>query len=293
MVEASVVMAQFLNGLSQMMLLVLIASGLSIVWGLMDVLNFAHGAFYMLGAYTGLTVLLATGNFFVGFIAAFVIVGSVGALIEYTTLRRVYDRDPVYHLLITFGYLIVIEEGARLIWGSQFRAFDPPAALQGSVDLLGVTYPMYRLSIILIGVLFTVGIYYFFNGTNIGLIIRAGEENSEMVRALGIDLPRLFTLTFAVGIGIAAISGVVAAPLGGVQPNMGTNIIIDAFIVVIIGGVGDYRGVIAGSFLVAEIRALGTLVLPRFIPIVLLLVLLAVLLIRPQGLFGTAEEGNY
>jgi branched-subunit amino acid ABC-type transport system permease component len=288
MVESSVLLAQFLNGLSQMMLLVLIASGLSIVWGLMDVLNFAHGAFYMLGAYTGLTVLLASGNFFVGMLAAFVIVGLIGAVIEYASLRPLYEGDPVYHLLITFGYLIVIEEGVRLIWGSGFRSLDAPAMLQGSVQILGVTYPVYRLAIILIGVLFSVAIYYFFNHTDIGLIIRAGEHNAETVRSQGINLPQVFTLTFTIGIGMAALSGVVAAPLGGVQPNMGSNVIIDAFIVVIIGGVGDYRGVIVGAFLIAQIRSLGALVFPRFTPIFLLLVLLTVLVIKPEGLFGSS-----
>jgi branched-subunit amino acid ABC-type transport system permease component len=198
----------------------------------------------------------------------------------------------VYHLLVTFGYLIVLEEGARLIWGSDFRSLDPPSFLQESVQFLGVTYPIYRLSIIVVGLVFTAGIYYFFNHTNVGLIIRAGEYNREVVRSLGINLPVVFTVTFAIGIGIAAASGVVAAPLVGLQPSMGTNIIIDAFVVVIVGGVGNYKGVIAGSFLVAQTRSMGALFFPRFGPVLLLLVLIVVLYVRPEGLYGTPAGGG-
>lgn len=292
MVVSSTVLVQFLNGLAQAMLLILIASGLSIIFGLMDVLNFAHGAFYMLGAYSGVTVYLATGQFWLAIVVAFVLIGVLGALLEYVTLRRLYDRDPAYHLLITFGFLLIIEQGVRIIWGSSPRSLDAPALLEGSIQLLNTSYPVYRLFILVFGAVFTIALFLLIRYSNIGLIVRAGTYDTETVRMLGINLPRIFTLTFAFGIGLAAMSGIVAAPMVGLSPTMGDQILIDAFIVVIIGGLGSFRGVVVASIIIAEIQALGVLVLPRFTPVLILLAVIVMLVIRPQGLFGTVAEGG-
>jgi len=286
MVEASAVLLQFLNGLSQAMLLLLIASGLSIIFGLIDVLNFAHGSFYMLGAYFGMTLYVFTGQFWIGILAAFVIMALIGALIEYVTLRPLHGRDPANYLLATFGLLLIFNESARVIWGSQVQSVAPPALLAGSVSIFGTTYPVYRLFILAFGAAFAVAVYLLITRTKLGLIVRAGTYDRELVRSFGIRLPRVFMLTFALGTGIAAVSGIIAAPLLGLEPTMGDNVIIDAFMVVIIGGLGSYRGAIIASLLIAEIRALGVLVLPRYTVVLVFLAFVVMLAIRPEGIMG-------
>lgn len=286
MVDPTAVLAQFLNGLSQAMLLILIATGLSIIFGLMDVLNFAHGSFYMLGAYIGMTIYLVTDQFFLAIIVAFLTVAAIGAAIEYVTLRPLHDRDPVYHLLVTFGFLLVIDQSVRLVWGSEVKSLDTPAMLDHSIQILSVTYPVYRIFVFAFGFVFTVGMFLLIRRSDIGLIIRAGTHNKETVRSLGISLPKVFTLTFAFGVGIAAVSGVIAAPIVGLQPSMGANVIIDAFIIVILGGLGSFRGVVIASFLIAEVRALGVLISPRYTVIFVFVVLILTLLVRPKGLFS-------
>jgi branched-subunit amino acid ABC-type transport system permease component len=291
MVEA--VIAQFLNGLSQAMLLIMIAAGLSIIFGLMDVLNFAHGSFYMLGAYIGLTTVTVTGQFWFALVVAFVVVAAVGGLLEFVALRPLYDRDPVYHLLITFGFLLIMDHSVQVIWGPDPQNISPPALFDGSIQVLNVTYPLYRIFIFVAGLIFTVGLYLLLRRSDMGLIVRAGTHNKETVRAFGVNLPRVFTFTFAFGVGIAAVSGVMAAPIVGLNPAMGTAVIIDAFIVVIIGGLGSFRGAVVAALLIAEIRALGVLVFPRFTVILVFLALIVVLTVRPTGLFDTGQGGGH
>lgn len=290
MVEPSAVIAQALNGLSQMMLLVLIASGLTIIFGLMDILNFAHGSFYMLGAYVGLTTYLLTNQFILSIVAAFILVGALGGLLEYASLRPLYDRDPVDHLLITFGFLLVLDQSAQFIWGADLKSMQTPDLLDFSIRLGSVTYPVYRIFIFLFGLVFIAGMIVLIRRSDIGLIIRAGTHNTETVRSLGINLPRAFTLTFAFGAGIAAISGVIAAPIVGLSPTMGVSIIIDAFIVVIIGGLGSFRGSVVAAFIIAEVRALGALFLPGFTSLLVLVALIVTLIIKPEGLFSAVSD---
>jgi len=292
MIEYSAVLTQFLNGLSQGVLLVLIAAGLSLIFGLMDVLNFAHGSFYMLGAYAGLTTYTLFNSFWFAIVAAFVFVGLIGAFIEFVTLRPLYERDPVYHLLITFGFLLVFEQVVRSVWGTGGKSFESPPLLRGSIKIFSTTFPVYRIFVIVIGVILISAIYFVVQYSNVGLIIRAGTQNEETVRSLGIKLPRIFTLTFAFGTGLAAVSGVIAAPIVGLQPTMGSSIIIDAFIIVIVGGLGSFRGAVVTSFIIAEIRALGALVLPRYTIILTLIALIITISIRPQGIFGNVRDSG-
>lgn len=291
MVEA--VITQFLNGLSQAMLLIMIAAGLSIIFGLMDVLNFAHGSFYMLGAYVGFTTVTVTGQFWLALVAAFVVVAATGAVLEFVALRPLYDRDPVYHLLITFGFLLIMDHSVQVIWGPDPKDISAPAFLNQSIQVLDVTYPSYRIFVFFVGLVFTIGLYLLLRHSDMGLIVRAGTHNKETVRALGVNLPRVFTLTFAFGVGIAAVSGVMAAPIVGLSPAMGTAVIIDAFIVVIIGGLGSFRGAVIAALLIAEIRALGVLILPRFTVILVFLALIVVLTVKPSGLFDTGQGGGH
>ncbi|WP_256301635.1 branched-chain amino acid ABC transporter permease [Haloarchaeobius salinus] len=288
MVATSAIIAQALNGLSQMMLLVLIASGLTIIFGLMDILNFAHGSFYMLGAYIGLSTYLLTEQFFLAIVVAFILVGALGGLLEYTTLRPLYGRDPVDHLLITFGFLLVLDQSAHFIWGADLKSMPTPDLLDFSLQLGMLSYPAYRIFIFLFGLAFVGGMFLLIQRSNMGLIIRAGTHNTETVRSLGINLPRAFTMTFAFGAGIAGVSGVIAAPVVGLSPTMGVSIIIDAFIVVVIGGLGSFRGSIVAAFIIAEVRALGALFFPGFTSILVLLALVVTLVIKPEGLFPTS-----
>lgn len=288
MVATSAVIAQALNGLSQMMLLVLIASGLTIIFGLMDILNFAHGSFYMLGAYIGLSTYLVTDQFFLAIVLAFLVVGALGGLLEYATLRPLYDRDPVDHLLITFGFLLVLDQSVHFIWGADLKSMSTPSLLDFSIQFGTLLYPAYRIFIFLFGLAFVGGMLLLIQRSNIGLVIRAGTHNTETVRSLGINLPRAFTLTFAFGAGIAAVSGVIAAPVVGLSPTMGVSIIIDAFIVVVIGGLGSFRGSVVAAFIIAEIRALGALFFPGLTSLLVLVALAVTLVIKPEGLFATS-----
>ena len=290
MVEPSAVIAQALNGLSQMMLLVLIASGLTIIFGLMNILNFAHGSFYMLGAYIGLSTYLLTNQFVLAMIVAFVLVATLGGLLEYATLRPLYGRDPVDHLLITFGFLLVLDQSAHFIWGADLKSMPTPSLLDFSIRLGSVSYPAYRSFVFGFGLVFIAGMLVLIRRSDVGLIIRAGTHNTETVRSLGINLPRAFTLTFAFGAGIAAVSGVIAGPIVGLSPTMGVSIIIDAFIVVIIGGLGSFRGSVVAAFIIAEVRALGALFFPGLTSVLVLVALIVTLIIKPEGLFNTVSH---
>jgi branched-chain amino acid transport system permease protein len=302
MVSGGALLTQLLNGLSVGMVFVLLAAGLSIIFGVMDVINFAHGEFYALGAYFAVAIAGAiggaSGGFWVALFLAPLIVGVVGGFIERITLRPLYGRNPLYHILLTFGLVLVFTDLIELVWGTQPQAFGPPPALSGTIGVLGFEYSLYNYFIIVAGGVLALGTWYALTETRVGIIIRGGAQDRGMVRALGIDIDRYYTLVFAFGCVLAAFAGIVLGAKQQVAPGMGNDIIIAAFVVVVLGGLGSFRGAVLGGLLIGIVQTL-TQTYSRDIfgvgldGVMVYVLMLGVLLFKPQGLFGNPEWQNH
>ena len=286
---ASFVLAQCLSALSQAAILFFIASGLTLIFGIMRVVNFAHGVIFMLGAYVGYTAGRLSGSFTAALIIAPLVVGIVGVAFERIFLRRIYGRRDGADLLLTFGLAVVLSELIRMIWGAQPLSISTPDALLGAVFLLGEPFPIYRLFLIALGIAAGIGVWQFLERTRAGLLIRAVSQNAEMVHALGVDVGVVRSGVFGLGCAMAAAGGVLAAPLVTAFLGMGTNIVIDAFVIVIIGGMGSFLGSVIGSVLVAFVQVIGTYYFQELALAFMYLLMLAVLIARPGGLLGKEE----
>ena len=285
--------AQAFTGLVLGALYVLLAIGLSLIFGLLRVPNFAHGALYMFGAFLGFTLLSVTKNFGIAMLGAALGVGVFGLFVERFLLRRLYERSIDDAMLLTFGISLVLVEAVRLIWGKRALAFDQPATLSGAVDFGFGVFPVYRLFIIGFVAVVVLLLWLFLTRTNLGLIIRAGARDPLMVRGLGFDFGKIQLLVFALGAGFAGLAGVLVGPLGTVYPEMGVNIIVECFVVVVVGGMGSLLGAVVSALIIGEAISLTTLFAPKFAHIVIFIVMAIVLLTRPQGLFGEATvEGE-
>jgi branched-chain amino acid transport system permease protein len=280
--------AQVFTGLVLGGILVLLAVGLSLIFGLMTVVNFAHGSLYMLGAYFGFFLLGLTGSFWAALAGAPLLVGLVGVGVERFLIRRLYGRSVDDPLLLTFGLSLVLVETVRLVWGKIGLTLDPPRALAGAVDLGFMTFPVYRLFVISLTGLVLLGLWLFLERTNVGLVIRAGSRDPLMVRALGIDLGRIWLLVFGIGTALAGLAGILAGPMRGVYAEMGVTIIIESFVVVVVGGMGSLLGAIVAGILIGEVVSLTTFFAPKLAEIMVFVVMAVVLLVRPSGLFGEA-----
>ena len=294
---------QSLNGLQFGLMLFLLAAGLTLVFGIMDMINLAHGSLYMVGAYLTATATLASGSFLLGFALGIVATALIGMLLEVTVLRRLYQRDHLSQVLGTFAILMMANEAVRMIWGSQPIQLNPPAVLSGPVELLpGFWYPLFRLAIIGVGLLVALLLYLLVTKTRVGMQVRAGASNREMALAMGTDVRRLFTGVFGVGAALCAVAGGMLGPLLAVQVGMGESILILAFVVIVIGGIGSIRGALLGALLVGVVDTAGRTVVPMVlghllgaeaassagpaIASILIYVLMAgVLFWKPQGLF--------
>jgi branched-chain amino acid transport system permease protein len=286
----SAVLAEFLlNGLVLGALYVLMALGLSIIFGMIGVINFAHGALFTLGAYAAYQLKGALG-FSVSVVVAPVVVGILGMLIEATLLRRLYLEDPLQGLLLTFGLAMVLEQGIRMVWGLSPKPFEVPAGLTGALSVGGLTYSKYRSFILIAVVVLIVGLALFLQKTTIGTIVRAGSRDPMMVRLLGIGLKPVFTLVFGLGTALAALAGVLYAPLAGVQPAMGVNVGTAAFVVVTIGGLGSFAGAIVSGLLVGQVVSLSIYFQPRVAEASMYVLMAVILLLRPRGLMGERWE---
>jgi urea ABC transporter permease protein UrtB len=292
MASASVLIGLTLNGIAVGMLLLLVASGLSLIFGLMGVINFAHGSLYMFGAYFGLVLFNQTGVFLLALLVAPFLVAGIGVLMEYLTLRPLYGRDPLYQLLLTFGIALILDELVILIWGPNALDFATPSWLGGVFNVAGTSFPTYRLFVIVLGAIVAGGLYLFLQRTRYGLVVRAGTANRTMVEASGINVKRAFTVMFAVGAGMAAIGGVAAGPILSVNPGMGVNMVIEAFVVVVIGGLGSFRGSVVGALLAGLTQVFGGYYFPSLSSIIIFALMIVVLMIRPSGLFGDPEVGH-
>jgi branched-chain amino acid transport system permease protein len=287
-ITASALAAQVFTGLVLGMIFVLLAIGLSLIFGLLTVVNFAHGSLYMLGAYFGVFVFGVTGNFWLSLIIAPVMVGTVGLLIERFLIRRLYGRSPDDPLLLTFGLSLIIVEGVRIIWGKIGLTIDPPKALGTAVNLGFMNFPAYRLFVIAVTVAVLVAIWLFLERTNVGLIIRAGSRDPLMVRALGIDLSRIWLLVFGIGTGLAGLAGILAGPMRGVYAEMGVTMVIESFVVIVVGGMGSLVGAVVAGLLMGQVVGLTTYFAPALAEIMVFIAMAVVLLVRPSGLFGEA-----
>lgn len=283
---ASNLIIQALHGLVYGMLLFLVASGLTLVFGMMDVLNMAHTAMYMLGAYIGATILAATGNFWLALIIAPIPVGFFGALVERFILRKAHAYGHAYELLVTFGVFFVITESTKWVWGNYPQPVSTPASLSGSVHLLGFQYPYYRLFILVISVAVLATLLYIFLRTRIGIMIRAAVSDAQMVGALGFNVPRVFLGVFSGGSALAGLAGVVAGPFLTIYPGMGLDMMVDTFVVIVVGGFGSLPGALIASLMVGELQSFGVLFIPRLALVFQFLLMAVVLIIRPAGLFG-------
>jgi branched-chain amino acid transport system permease protein len=286
--ELSTLLAQVFTGLVLGMIYILLAIGLSLIFGLMTVVNFAHGALYMLGAYFGVFLLTYTKSFWVALIVAPLMVGALGLLMERFLIRRLYGRSPDDPLLLTFGLSLILVEGVKVFWGKIGLTLDPPRALAGAVDLGFMAFPAYRLFLIAITIAVLIGLYFFLGRTNIGLIIRAGSRDPLMVRALGIDLGRVWLVVFGIGTALAGLAGILAGPMRGAYAEMGVTMVIESFVVIVVGGMGSLLGAVVAGLLIGQVVGLTTLFLPKAAEIMVFLVMAVVLLVRPSGLFGEA-----
>ena len=284
------ILAQCLSALSQAAILFFIACGLTLIFGIMRIVNFAHGVIFMLGAYVGYTAAAVSGSFLVSLIVAPIVVGAVGMAFERIFLRPLYGRrDGGAYLLLTFGLAVVLSELIRIIWGAQPLSSGIPDVLRGIVVILDQPFPLYRLFLIVLGLAAAVAVWQFLERTRAGLLIRAVSQNSEMVHALGTDVDLVRTGVFGLGCALAALGGVLAAPLVTAFLGMGTTVVIDAFVIVIIGGMGSFLGSLIGSILVGFVQVLGAYYFQDLALAFMYLLMLTVLVIRPGGLLGREE----
>jgi len=285
-VSFELVFQQALNGLSFGALLFILASGLSLVFGMMDVVNLAHGAFYMLGAYVALSVVQLTGSFWIAMLAAPLALAVVGLVVEPLLLRRLRGRH-LDQVLLTIGVSLVIVALIGLLWGREVRSLAAPPGLDGSVLLIGGVYPVYRIFVIAFGVVLAAAMSLIYRRTRIGMLIRAGVEDAEMLGALGVDTNRLFASTFATGAALAGLAGVIAAPVFGIQPGMDTDPgLLYSLIVVVVGGLGTLSGAVAGSLLIGPADTFGKVLFQDVALAVIFAIVALVLLLKPTGLLG-------
>jgi branched-chain amino acid transport system permease protein len=285
----SVYATQGLHGLVYGMLLFLVASGLTLVFGMMGILNIAHAAFYMLGAYVAYTTVQATGSFWLSLLVAPVVIGLLGAAVERWLLRRTHAFGHAYELLLTFGLFFMISEGVRWIWGSNPLQVPIPAGLTGSVPFVGSQYPLYRLFILAASSVICVGMALVLLRTRVGIVIRSAVSDAAMVGALGINTPLVSTAVFAAGSALAAVAGVIAAPFLQADLSMGATILVDTFVVIVIGGFGSLSGALLASLMIGELQSFGIMWFAEFALVFQFLLMAVVLILRPQGLFG--EKG--
>ncbi|UWQ93810.1 branched-chain amino acid ABC transporter permease (plasmid) [Aliisedimentitalea scapharcae] len=297
---------QLLNGLQFGVMLFLTAAGLTLIFGVMGLINLAHGSLYMIGAFAASAVAAATGSFVLALAASLMAAALAGAIVEFTIIRRLYDRDHLDQVLATFALILIFSEGTRWIFGSFPLFLDVPPALSGPVSLPGgIEYPLYRLTIIAIGLTVAVGLFALIRRTRIGIRIRAGESDREMIAALGVDISRLYTLVFALGAALAGFAGALVGAIQSVQVGMGEPVLILAFVVIVIGGIGSIKGALVGSILVGLTDTVGRVLLPGVFGLFMdpaaansvgsslasmsIYVLMAgILLFRPTGLYGKA-----
>lgn len=293
---------QLLNGLQLGLMLFLMSAGLTLVFGVMGLINLAHGSLFMVGAFFCAAVAASSGNFWLGLVAGTAAAAAAGAIVEVTVLRRLYSRDHLDQVLATYALILIFSEGTRILFGPFPLYLDVPASLAGTVDLGLTPYPMYRLALIGFGLAVAVGLWFLIARTRLGIRIRAGENDREMIAALGVNIRALYTVVFAIGAALAGMAGALVGAVQAVQVGMGEPVLILAFVVIVIGGIGSIKGAMVGALLVGVIDTMGRFLLPHLFAtfleasqassigsalasILIYLLMAVVLVLRPKGLF--------
>lgn len=284
--DAELVVMQLFSGIALAAILVMIALGLTIVFGMLGIVNFAHGALFMVGAYVGLWVASLTDNFWAALIVAPLLVGVFGMLIERFLIRPLYKRPADDPLLLTFGLGYVLVEGVRILFGTDGIPFATPSALVGVVDLGVGFFPIYRLFVIGVVAAILLGLWLALEKTRFGLIVRAGARDPLIMQVLGVDIRKLWLIVFGLGVGLTALGGVLAAPMRTVNPEMGALVLTEAFVVTVIGGMGSLPGAVVAGLLVGVVVSMTSLFAPEMATIAMFALMALVLIVRPQGLFG-------
>ena len=283
--EPSLVAIEILNGIVLGVIYALVAAGLTLIFGMLDIPNFAHGAFYALGAYVAYTA-MAHAGFPLALIAAPLAVGIVGIIIDALFIRRLARAGHTYQILFTLGLVLIVQEAIVLIWGPNPLSVEIPHGLTGGVALGVISFPYYRVFLVAVAALLIAAVWIILERTTLGAIIRAGIEDPEMVDAIGYDVQGLFTIVFGAGVALAAIAGALVLPLRGGQPAMGNELNALSFVVVVIGGLGSFAGAVVGGILVGLVQSLMSIVFPAADEVAIFVAMAVVLLVRPQGLFG-------
>jgi branched-chain amino acid transport system permease protein len=287
--DISFILIQLLNGLQYGLLLFLVASGLTLVFGIMGIINLAHGSFYMVGAYLAFSLSAMTGSLLLAVLLGVVLSVVLGIVLERLLFRHLYQRDHLYQVLLTYGLILVFEELRSIIWGDDVHGVAIPALLNFSLPLTDtLSYPVYRLAISGVCLALALGMYVLIQKTRLGMMIRAGASNREMVQSLGINIKLIYTLVFALGVALAAFAGMIAAPVSSVFPNMGAQVLIICFVVVVIGGIGSVRGALLAAILIGMADTFGKVLVPEFAGMTIYVLMALVLLWRPEGLFKRA-----
>jgi len=289
--DLSIFLIQCLNALQYGLLLFLVASGLTLIFGIMGVINLAHGSFYMIGAYMAYALapfvaMTFGGGFFATLFVGLVLAVILGYVLEWAFYSFLYDREHLQQVLMTYGLILVFEELRSMLVGDDVHGVDVPAMLSGTLALGDVmTYPVYRLFVSAVCLVLALGMYLVFTRTRLGMMIRAGSTNREMVQSLGIDIKFLYRVVFAAGMAIAVLAGMVAAPVSSVYPGMGNSVLIICFVVVVIGGIGSIRGALLASLLIGVVDTFGKVLLPEAAGVLVYVLMALILLWKPDGLF--------
>ena len=278
---------QLLNGLQYGLLLFLVASGLTLIFGIMGIINLAHGSFYMLGAYLAWSLAGLTGSLVGAIVAGILLTVVFGMALEWLLIRRLYERDHLFQVLLTYGLILIFEELRSIVWGDDVHGLAVPALLGASIPLTeNLSYSVYRLFISGVCLLLALGLYLLIQKTRLGMMIRAGASNRDMAQSLGIDIKFIYTLVFALGVALAAFAGMINAPLSSVFPNISGQVLIICFVIMVIGGIGSVKGAMAASLMIGLADTFGQVLLPEVAGMIVYVLMAAVLVWRPAGLFG-------
>tara|TARA_R110000868_G_scaffold170791_1_gene406163 strand:- start:1578 stop:2441 length:864 start_codon:yes stop_codon:yes gene_type:complete len=285
--DFAIFLVQLLNGVQYGLLLFLIASGLTLVFGVMGILNLAHGSMYMVGAYLAWYFTQHTDSFLLGALLSAAVALALGVVIEKTLICRLYKRNHLDQVLLTIGMIFVFNALQSLLWGNDSLGVDVPELLSGSIRLTElVEYPIYRLFVAVLCLVLAATLYLVINRTRLGMLIRAGESNREMVECLGVDINRLYTIVFGAGVMLAALAGVISAPIASIVPGMGEHVLITCFVVVVIGGMGSIKGAFVAALMVGIVDTFASVLFPGVSSMVVYILMAVILLIKPQGLFS-------
>jgi branched-chain amino acid transport system permease protein len=285
--SATVFLIQLMNAAQYGLLLFLVAAGLTLIFGIMGIINLAHGSFYMVGAYLAYWLDSRLGDFWLAMLLALPLALALGYAIERLLISRLYRRDHLHQVLLTYGLILILNEAQKILWGNDPHGVAVPHALAGALRLTeNQVYPAYRLFISAACLAVAAGMYFVIQRTKLGMTVRAGAADREMVQSLGFDVRRLFAVVFGLGAALAAFSGMIAAPVSSVYPGMGEQILIVSFVVVVIGGVGSIKGAFVGALLIGLVDTFGKVLLPEFADMSIYALMAVVLLWRPRGLFG-------